>query len=639
MLLATPKHLFFQPILRILSRMILMMKRYPSILRSIFHLTAMVCAAGSVALQAAPAGVPPAIKGMDVGGVVHALADDAGIKASAVIFVSTQCPISNKYMPELNRLAKEHANDGIRIYAVISDPTTSRAAAMQYAKEYQIGFPVLFDASGELAQRLAPTMTPEALVLDRAGEVRYRGRIDDLWIDLRKQKSTATTHDLADALTAVAAGKAPATAKTPTIGCYFEAWGAKVAIGKVTYTRDVAPILNANCVQCHRAGEIAPFPLTAYEEAAKHAKQMARVTDEHLMPPWKAEPGFGHFSDERRLSDREVALLAAWVKAGAPEGDAADLPAPPKFTSEWILGEPDVVLAMPQPFEVPASGRDVYRVFSLPMDLPQDRQIIAYQFKPGAATVVHHALLFLDDKHQARKMSEDSKDGLPGYQSFGGIGFAPSGGIGGWAPGVLPYFLPEGVGKPIHAGADAIMQIHYHPDGKAHQDTSKLAIYYAKKPVSQIARSFMLVNREIDIPPGESHYVRTAKVGPLPADVTLLGITPHMHLVGKQMKVIATKPDGQVIPLINVTDWDFRWQDQYRYAEPVKLPKGTVLSMEAVYDNSTSNPDNPNTPPKRVVRGEQTTNEMCICFLQYTVDGAMGGAGGGGGMLRKLFAR
>ena len=582
---------------------------------------------------------PTPLKGMDLEGKVAVLSDKPDIRATALVFLSTQCPISNKYIPELNRLASAHQNDGVRLFAVISDPTVTRAAAAQYAKEYQIAFPVLFDASGELAKRLSPTMTPEALVLDRSGVIRYRGRIDDLWVDLRKQKAEATQHDLADALKAVAAGQSPSSAKTPSIGCFFEAWGDNAVSPKVTYTRDIAPILNANCVQCHRAGEIGPFPLTTYEEAGKHAKQMAKVTTELLMPPWKAEPGFGHFMDERRLSDREVALLAAWAKTGTPQGDPADLPAPMVFSSAWTLGEPDVVLEPTKPFTVPATGRDAYRVFSLPIDLPEDKYVVGYQFKPGSPTVVHHALIYLDDPHEARKLADASTDGQPGYAHFGGIGFRPTGGIGGWAPGVSPYFLPDGIGRPMHKGTDVIVQVHYHPDGKEHQDTSRIALYFAKKPIEKVTTSFMLANFMINIPAGEPHYVRTASLGPIPADVTLLGITPHMHLVGKKMKVTATKPDGSVVPLVNVTDWDFRWQDQYRYVDPIKLPKGTVVNMEAVYDNSANNPDNPNTPPKRVMHGEQTTNEMCICFLQYTVDGAKVATGGRGGLLRKWLGR
>ena len=427
---------------------------------------------------------------------------------------------------------------------------------------------------------------------------------------------------------------------TDTVGCYFEAWKENVVPEKVTYTRDVAPILNTNCVSCHRPGEVAPFSLMTFTDAAKHAKQLAKVTDRQLMPPWKAEPGFGHFKDERRLTDSEIALLDAWAKAGAPEGDAADLPPSPKFKEGWALGEPDMVVTMAKPFTIAASGRDVYRGFVIPLNLPEDKYVIGFEFKPGATSVLHHALFFLDDNGAARKLEAASKDGLPGYKSGGGPGFRPSGGMGGWAPGATPFFLPEGVGRPVHKGADLIFQVHYHPDGKEHTDVSKVAIYFAKKPIVKQAISWPLMNNQIDIPANDSHYVRSATVT-APVDVTLFGVTPHMHLVGKEMKVIATKPDGEVVPLIWVKDWDFRWQDQYQYVNPIKLPKGTVVSMEAVYDNSTNNMDNPNSPPARVRRGEQTTDEMCICFLQMTIDAQNGVSaqrpGARGGFMQRFF--
>ena len=582
------------------------------------------------------------LHGSDVHGKSYALNNQPTVQLTAVVFMSVDCPISNKYVPELNRLAKlAAANENVQFFGVISDPTVSLAKAAAFAKEYDLAFPLLFDATGELAARLVPTITPEAMLLDRSGRIVYRGRIDDRFIDLRKQNPEVKTHDLEDAAKALLAGKAPAVAKTQAVGCYFEAWGKDFPVPKiVTYNRDIAPILNANCVQCHRDGEIAPFSLMTYQTAAKHARQIARVTDERLMPPWKAQPGFGHFAEERRLSDREIATIAAWAKADAPAGDPADLPPPPVFTSEWVLGKPDVEAVMTEAFPVPAEGRDAYRVFSIPIDVPEDKYIIAFQFKPGATAVVHHALLYLDDKHQARELAKASTDGLPGYQSFGGVKFRPSGSIGVWAPGATPYFLPDGVGKPIHKGTDVVMQVHYHPNGKPHIDKSKLAIYFAKKPVTKIAVSFMLSNGAIDIPPGEAHYNRVAMLGPLPADVTLMGVGPHMHLVGKKMKVIATLPDHTIVPLINITDWDFRWQDQYRFAEPIKLPKGTLVSLEAEYDNSTNNPDNPSNPPKRVRRGEQTTDEMCICFFNYTVDDAPlkpNSKATGGSFLKQLF--
>ena len=260
---------------------------------------------------ASPTNRPAPLRISDLEGVTHLLQDDRSIRATAIVFLSTQCPISNKYVPELNRLSHD-APAGAKLYGVISDPTVTRAAAMAYVKEYKIAFPVLFDASGELAHQLHPAMTPEAFVLDGTGAIQYRGRIDDGWADLKKQRASVRQHDLQDAMIAVTAGREVTAAKSEPIGCYFEAWKDNALPAKVTYTRDVAPILNANCVSCHRAGEVAPFSLMSYGDAAKHAKLLAKVTDRRLMPPWKAEPGYGHFTDERRLTETEIALLGAW---------------------------------------------------------------------------------------------------------------------------------------------------------------------------------------------------------------------------------------------------------------------------------------------------------------------------------------
>jgi peroxiredoxin len=573
-------------------------------------------------VRALPTTQPAVLRATDLQGRIFSLSDAPNVTATGIVFISTQCPISGRYIPELNRISAELNYTGdhrIRLFAVISDPSVTRAAAVQYAKDYQVAFPILFDASGELAQQFSPHSTPEAIVLNRHGQVEYRGRIDDTFIDLRKQKEAPEHHDMLDALHRAGHGE-KFDIKTEVVGCYYEAWNDKSKSMAVTYTRDIAPILDSNCVQCHRDGQVAPFSLMTYDQAAHHAKQMARATDELLMPPWKAEPGFGHFLDERRLTDREISLIAQWAQAGAPQGDPADLPPSPTFSDGgWTLGEPDIVLQMPQPFTVPASGRDVYRVFPIHIDIPQDRYVVGFEFKAGATTVLHHALFFLDDTGRGRELEAKSKDGQPGYRSFGGVGFPPSGGLGGYAPGAMPYFLPDGVGRPLRKGSDLVLQIHYHPDGKEHQDQSRLALYFAKKPIRKISISFPVITRQIDIPAGDANYQRDVTVR-VPTDVTLLGLTPHMHLIGKQMKVTAYPPDGSTVPLISIKDWDFRWQDQYRFAEPVHLPRGTVVKMQAIYNNSTSNPDNPSNPSQRVTYGEQTTNEMCICFLQLTVD-------------------
>ena len=332
------------------------------------------------------------------------------------------------------------------------------------------------------------------------------------------------------------------------------------------------------------------------------------------MPPWKPEAGFGSFHDERRLSQDEIRTIAAWSEAGAPEGNTKDLPQPPKFAEGWQLGTPDVVLKMDGPFSVPASGEDVYRCFVIPIPISTDKTVAAVEFRPGNRKVVHHALLYLDSTGAARK--KDAAEAGPGYLSFGGPGILPTGGLGGWAPGALPRFLPDGVGKMLRKGSDLVLQIHYHPDGKPETDESAVGIYFTKKPAKQIAAGVVVRSRDLNIPAGEKRYHVSAASEPLPAAVEVIGITPHMHYIGKEMKVTAEEPGGKTVPLIWIKDWDFNWQGQYQYQKPLTLPKGSVIKLEAYYDNSAENPRNPTKPPKRVTWGEQTTNEMCLLGVQ-----------------------
>jgi hypothetical protein len=406
-------------------------------------------------------------------------------------------------------------------------------------------------------------------------------------------------------------------AETKPVGCVFEAWEKKDIAGKVTYSRDIAPILNANCVSCHRANEIAPFPLDSFTDAAKRAKQLAAATESRYMPPWKPAANFGHFQGEHRLTDREIELIGAWAEVGAPQGSADDLPPAPKFASGWQLGTPDIVAKMPQPFTIPAGGADIYQAFVVPLNLPEDTYVAGIEFHPDAKTVVHHCILYLDNTGAARKL--DEADPAPGYRSFGGPGFTPTGSLGGWAPGATSSLLPDGVGRPVRAGSDVVFQMHYHPDGREHTDQSSVAIYLQKKPITKVVASIPVGTRQIDISPGDANYTRIISFT-LPADMTLIGAIPHMHLLGRTMSVAATAPDGKAIPIIRIDDWDFRWQGQYRYAEPLTLPQGSTIHFEAKYDNSDANPNNPNNPPKRVTHGEQTSDEMCLCFLEFMAD-------------------
>ena len=384
-----------------------------------------------------------------------------------------------------------------------------------------------------------------------------------------------------------------------------------------TYANDIAPILQANCTSCHHDGAIAPFSLTGYDDARTRAEVIAAVTKSRYMPPWKAEPNYGDFTGLRRLSDSQIALLSKWADLGAPEGNPANIPPTPNYAGAWSLRQPDAVYSMDQSYSIAADGRDVYRCFVLPTNFPTDKYLSAFEVLPGNHRVVHHVIAYLDTSGRARRLAAAS--GGYGYTSFGGPGFPAVGALGGWAPGSLPTPLPDGTGVLLPRGADIVLQVHYHSDGKPETDQTKIGLYFTNAPVDKRLRILPFIYPMLSIPAGDSDYKVDTRLT-LPANITLLQIFPHMHLLGRKMMVNATEPDGTVVPLIKIDDWDFNWQTSFNFKRPIELPKGTVLHMAAEYDNSDDNPRNPNDPPKLVTWGEQTTDEMCIAFLFYTVD-------------------
>jgi mono/diheme cytochrome c family protein len=405
---------------------------------------------------------------------------------------------------------------------------------------------------------------------------------------------------------------------------------AMAAEEKVTYNKHIAPILFNHCATCHRPGEVAPFSLLTYKDAAKHAEQLVEATSKRVMPPWKAEAGFGEFRDARSLTKEELELLAAWSKAGTPEGDPKDLPAAPKFPEGWPLGKPDMVIKMAKPFELPADGRDQIRVIPLNLSLPEDKMVIAVDFRPGNRLIVHHALVVVDNiglmrdrgAPVAKKEDAPKSNDQAGRNAIAGLlqarnGSAPFALLGAWVPGSTPQFLSDGYGIRVAKDSKVVLQMHYHPVGKAETDQSEVALYFAQKPDVKSMHGIVMAGFPLFIPAGEKRHKITTTVN-LPVDVTVHTISPHMHQVGREMKVIATLPDGKTQPLIWIKEWDWNWQGKYSYKEPVSLPKGTKIDLEAYYDNSTDNPANPNNPPKLVKWGEQTTDEMCLCFFQVT---------------------
>ena len=409
--------------------------------------------------------------------------------------------------------------------------------------------------------------------------------------------------------------KQPAIVLLGIVALAAVAFSAPTSSAAPTFNKDIAPILYANCATCHRPGEVAPFPLLTYQDVAKRASLIAGAVAARFMPPWKAEPGYGDFAGERRLTDSQIALIKDWAKAGAPEGDASAKPQPPKFTDGWQGGQPDEVLTVPVKYSLPADGPDQYRCFVLPTGLDHDVYVDGIEFRPGNRLIVHHALVYLDASGKAKEKAATSPDGS--YPCFGGPGFPPTGGLGGWAPGITPPPHDPELSQPMRKGTDVVIQIHYHPSGKPEQDQSSLGLNFSGPPTKG-RTSIMLFNHHLDMAPGDSHYVAKASLT-LPRDVQLAGLTPHAHYLCKDMKVTATLPDGSIKPLIWIKDWDFNWQNAYLYRTPLDLPKGTRVDLEYTYDNSENNPHNPAHPPVRIHWGEQTKDEMALVFLNVVL--------------------
>ena len=573
----------------------------------------------SQAAETAPAvanhGALIGFKATDLDGEVHRIAEDPQHPGAVLVFLSTTCPISNSYIPALNKLAKRSCGRRIEFYGVISDPAATRVEARKHRDDYEIKFPVLFDASGALQRALGATHTPQAFVLSRDGERIYSGRIDDLYGEIGRRRPCATEDYLRDAIKALARGEPAQTPLTQPIGCLLEQPPAGEFTGEVTFHRHIAPILYAHCSGCHRPGEAAPFPLLSYQDAARHARQIAAVTTTGFMPPWHAAAGFGHFLNARGLTDEEVDLIRFWVEDGMPVGDESDRLEPPQFTDGWQLGQPDLILSMQDAYELDAEGDDVHQHFVLPTGLRTNHLVSAVEFRPGNPRVAHHACFYVDNTGSARKLQSRAPD--VGYGSFVGPGFPNIGSLRSWLPGMSPQHLPEGTGQMLHARSDLVVEIHYQKTGKIETDRSTVGIHFAKPTARQLVGEIQVMNKELTIPAGAGRHHHAASFT-LPVDAILLDTAPHMHLLGREMRAVAVRPDGVTVPLIWIKDWDFNWQEQYLYAEPVELPRGTRIDVDAWYDNSAGNPLNPWSPPRTVYWGEQTRDEMGVCHFRYT---------------------
>jgi len=561
----------------------------------------------------------------DVQGTPHTLAEWAGHPAIVLFFIATDCPVSNRYAPEMARLAREFGRRGFLFLGIHPDPDVTVESVAKHAAEYGLPFPVMLDPNQVVTRQAGARVTPEAVVVLPDGQVLYRGRIDDRYTSDGRQRPETRVRELRSALEAILADESPTVAQTQPFGCPIPPrTNATAAHESITFAKHVAPILFKNCVSCHRPGEVAPFSLLTYRDAAKRADFIRDVVDSGRMPPWKPHPGAGVFLDATRLSVIEKEILSRWTETGCEPGNPADLPKPPQFPDGWRLGQPDLVLTMPATFGVPADGPDIYRSFALPFPLDHDVTINGVELHPGNRRVVHHSRMYLDETGDARR--RERFDPQPGFSSWYGISSGqdlPYPGIGGWTPGMTPRFAPDGVGRIIPRGSDVVLQLHYHPSGKPEPDRSSIGLFFARKPVTRNLAGYTLCTDKIDIPPGEKRHKIILSTH-LKADVHLYTVVPHAHNLCREFRLSATLPDGTDQPLLWINDWDLDWQDQYRYAKPVRLPKGTVVTLAAYFDNTEENPKNPFKPPRRVRYGVETKDEMCACHLEFLPDDPSG---------------
>jgi len=567
-----------------------------------------------------------------VAGKTAALYDLQANKAVVVVVLSFDCPNSTGYAPALAELCRTYKDKEVAFLGLCPSDDEDATTIRKKAAEYTLGFPVYKDDKLIAVKALEASTTPEVFVLDQNFVMRYRGRIDDRYSARLKKNLKVGIHHLRNALEELLAGKVVSTPATQAIGCPISPEKTVKKDSQVTYYRDVLPILQNHCQVCHRPGQAGPFSLVTYQQAVKWSTDIKQYTQSRAMPPWKVTEGVA-FHNERRLSNAEIATLAGWADGGTQAGDPTDAPKRKEFIEGWLLGKPDLVVSPKEDFILGPSGPDLFHCYPLPTSLPEDKYVIAIEVKPGNRRVVHHTLNFIDTTGQARKLEDQAHqkenritekdfDRGPGYTVAMGIGFLPRAGMGGWAPGQLAHQLPEGYGWLLPKGADLVMQVHYHRDGRVEKDRTQIGLYFAKKADGMKSyKGGAIAGQFFVIPAGNDHFEVKGSAGVL-QDCELHTIMPHMHLLGRQFKVTVKRGDGSPIQLLlNIEDWDYNWQETYFLKAPLKLKAGDTLEVEAVYDNSDKNPNNPNHPPRAVTFGQQSTNEMCFAFLGATSDG------------------
>ncbi|MDA1275901.1 MAG: redoxin domain-containing protein [Verrucomicrobia bacterium] len=530
----------------------------------------------------------------------RSLDDYSGKKAFAIVFVGTECPLANLYLPRLAKLHEEFGEKEIQFLAINSNPQDSFVRFSAHAQEREVPFPVLKDFDQKIAKSLGASRTPEVFLLDSNRTIRYHGRIDDQYT-VTHRRVQAGREDLRIAIEELLDSKPVTVAETTATGCLIRFTESPRIVNKVTYSSDIAEILQRRCQECHRPGQVAPFSLLTYEKARGWAETIHEVVLEQRMPPWHADSDFGAFSNERRLTHQERETLLAWIEQGCPEGDKSEIPPAKEFPVSWTIGTPDRIIQMPITETVPADGVVPYRYYDVDPGFTEDVWIQSAEAMPGNRKVVHHVIAYIVE---------------PGKKIFTKEGEAAI--LVGWAPGDMPAIFPNGVARRIAAGSKLRFEVHYTPNGKETTDRSQIGIIFAKEEPKREVHTNILWNRQIQIPPNTASHSEKASYT-FPADAQILSFMPHMHWRGLRAHYSVKYPDGRKERILSVPDYDFNWQSVYRFAKPFPVSQGSTVSVVGYWDNSSDNPANPD-PSRTVPWGEQTWDEMLNGWVEFVFD-------------------
>jgi len=542
----------------------------------------------------------PDLEWVDSAGKASKLSAVAGEHGLVIALRDVDCPLSKRYAPRLAELEPQLEKLGFGLLYVGVQPLDE---CQRDVETYSLKKSYAVDPQGSIASALSASTTTEVFVLDSARTLRYRGCIDDQY-GLGFAKPAVEREFLREALTAVAAGRQVESPATTAQGCLLQPGASAAPAIPLTWNERTSRIVQRRCQACHRDGGVAPFPLETFEQVQRRARMIKFVLEEDQMPPWFAEHDSGPWRNDTSLAPQEKTDLLAWIAASTPEGDAAHAPLAIARSPSWSIGQPDLVVTMGKDFDVPAEGVVDYQYFDVTLDTTEDRWVQAVEIHPGARSVVHHVILWVDEPGAKKR-----RDGAATFFTA-------------HAPGTQPLRFPHGFAKRVPAGARVTFQMHYTPNGKAATDRTEVGFVFADGPPKAEIVTASALNDNFAIPPGAFDYeVRSEYV--FPADAQILTLFPHSHLRGVRWLYELAYPDGSTGPLLSVPQYNFNWQLFYDLETPLEVPRGTKLLATAWYDNSEGNPANPD-PSATVHFGEQTFDEMMIGYVNWVPAAARG---------------